>query len=70
MDIEMNEMNAGDSLRIELPKEHTDNIAVWCTRCLVCEGDIPIYSPFERGYKICDKCKRAILKMRECMKED
>ena len=70
MEIEMNEMNAGNRLTIKIPKDITNDTARWCTEGLVCGEGIPIYSPFERGYKICDKCKRAILKMRECMKED
>ena len=70
MDIEMNEMNAGNRLTIQIPKDTTNDTACWFTKCLVCGEGVPISSPYANGYKICDKCKRAILKMRECMKED
>ena len=69
MDINMNETNVGNSITMTIPKNDYQDVQ-WCTRCLVCDESIPVYSPFEREYKICDKCKRAILKMRECMKED
>ena len=71
MEIDMNEINAGNSLTMTVPKDSTNDIARWGTNCLICGEEISIYSPFDHGYKICDKCKRAILKMREtCMKED
>ena len=70
MEIDINEINADNSMTMTIPKSSVDNVAQLCTRCLVCGESIPIYSPFDHGYKICDKCKRAILKMRECMKED
>lgn len=70
MEIDMNEINAGNSLTMTIPKDSTENRALWGTKCLVCEEHIPLYSPYASGYKICDKCKCAILKMRECMKED
>lgn len=70
MEIDMNEINADNSLTITIPKDSTNEISRWCTECLVCGEGVPIYSPFSSGYKICDKCKRAILKMREYMKED
>ncbi len=72
MEMDMNKIDAGNSLTITLPKDFTNDadVAPWGTRCLVCGGEILIYSPFDHGYKICDECKRAILKMREYMKED
>lgn len=70
MKMDMNKINSGNSLTATITEDSTANIAHWGTRCLVCEDPIPIYSPFDHGYKICDKCKRAILKMREYMKED
>ena len=70
MEHDMNEINAGNSATITFPKDTVNNVAQWCTRCLVCGEAIPIYSPFDRGYKICDKCRMAILKMREYMKEE
>ena len=70
MEIDMNEIKVDNTMVITVPKSSINDTAQWCTRCLVCGEDIPIYSPFDHGYKICEKCKRAILKMRECMKED
>lgn len=70
MKIDMNKIDSGNSLTATIPKDSTNDIARWSTKCLVCEEAVPIYLPFDHGYKICDKCKRAILKMRECMKED
>lgn len=70
MEMDMNKINSGNSLTATITKDSTNDIACWGTLCLVCEEVIPIYSPFDHGYKICDKCKRAILKMREYMKED
>jgi len=67
MEIDMNKTNAGNSLTITIPGEATESYA---TSCIVCDECIPLRSPFDRGYKICNKCKRAILKMREYMKED
>lgn len=67
MEINMNKIDAGNSLTITIPKEVTPSFG---TSCLVCDECIPLYNPFDRGYRICDKCKRAILKMREYMKED
>ena len=68
MEIDMNEINANNSMTITITGEATE--ASFGTSCLVCDEFIPLYSPFDRGQKICEKCKRAILKMRECMKED
>ena len=35
-------------------------------RCLICGEGVPIYSPSERGrYKVCDKCKEAVMYIRE-----
>lgn len=70
MKMDMNKINSGNNVTITIPKDSTNDTASWGTQCLVCEESIPIYSPFAHGYRICDKCKRAILKMRECMKED
>lgn len=67
MEIDMNKIDAGNSLTITIPGEAT---ASYGTSCIVCYEFIPLHSPFEHGCKICDKCKRAILKMREFMKED
>lgn len=34
--------------------------------CLICGEAVPLLSPFERGqYKICDKCKEAVMHVRE-----
>lgn len=70
--MDMNKIDSGNSLTVKITEDSTDGIgaAHLGTLCLVCGESIPIYSPFDHGYKICDKCKRAILKMRECMKED
>lgn len=70
MEMDMNKIDSGNSLTFTIPKDSANDIANFGTLCLVCGEEIPIYSPFDRGYRICDKCKRAILKMRECMKED
>lgn len=70
METDMNEINVTNSITIPIPKDFTNDIARWGTKCLVCGGEVPIYSPSDHGYKICGECKRAILKMRECMKED
>lgn len=35
-----------------------------CTACLVCGEDVPIFD-YQSGLKICDKCKAAIMAMRE-----
>ena len=43
--------------------------AKYGTSCLVCGESVPIFDPYCSPYKICDKCKRAILKMRENMEE-
>ena len=67
MEMDMNKIDAGNSLTITIPKETE---ASFGTSCIVCDEYIPLHSPFDRRYRICDKCKRAILKMRECMKED
>lgn len=67
MDIDMNKIDVRDSLTITIPKETT---ASYGTSCIVCDEYIPLDNPFDRGYRICNKCKRAILKMRECMKEN
>lgn len=66
MEIDMNKINEGDSLTLTIPKD----VVHWYTKCLVCDESIPVDGPFDCGYKICDNCKRAILKMREHMKED
>ena len=67
MEMDMNEINADNSLTITIPKEAME--PSFGTSCLVCDECIPL-SPFDHGPKICEKCKRAILKMREYMKED
>ena len=67
MEMDMNKIDAGNSLTITISKEIEPSFG---TICLVCGEYVPLDSPFEHGYRICDKCKRAILKMRECMKED
>lgn len=70
MKMDMNKINSGNNLTITIPKDSANDVAHWGTLCIVCEEVIPIYSPSDHEYKICDKCKRAILKMRECMEED
>lgn len=67
MKIDMNKINAGNSITVKIPKESTQSFG---TSCLVCDEYVPLDSPFDHGYRICDKCKRVILKMREYMKED
>lgn len=67
MEKDMNKIDSENSLTITISAEAT---ASYGTSCIVCYEFIPLRSPFEHGYKICDKCKRAILKMREYMKED
>ena len=37
-----------------------------CTACLVCGEDVPIFD-YQSGLKICDKCRVAIMAMREQM---
>jgi hypothetical protein len=56
-----------NSATTTIPKDTTDNTARWCIECLVCGEGVPVHSPYGREYKICDKCKKAILRMRECM---
>lgn len=67
MEMDMNKNDTGNSLTITIPKASP---APYGTSCIVCGEYIPLDNPFDRGYKICNKCKRAILKMREYMKED
>lgn len=69
MELDMNEINAGNKYTIIMPKSKIQE-AQYCVKCLVCDEDISINYPYDDLYKICDKCKRAILKMREYMKED
>ena len=34
--------------------------------CLICGEGVPIYSPLDRGrYKVCDRCKGAVMYVRE-----
>ena len=38
--------------------------------CLICGEGVPIYSPSERGYyKICDKCKEAVMHVRKALEQ-
>lgn len=67
MEIDMNKIDSGNSLTITIPKEVEQSFG---TSCLVCGECVPLNGPLDPRYKICDKCKRAILKMREYMKED
>ena len=68
MEIDMNEINANNSMTITITGEATE--ASFGTSCLVCDECVPFYSLFDHAPKICEKCKRAILRMREYMKED
>ncbi len=67
MEMDMNKINSGNSLTVTIPKEAKQSFG---TVCLVCGEFVPLDNPLDHGYKICDKCKHAILKMREYMKED
>lgn len=33
--------------------------------CLICGESIPLSSPLDKGYKVCDKCKKAVMYVRE-----
>lgn len=62
MEIDINKIDVENSLTIS--DEVAQSIG---TSCLVCGEYVLLDGPFDYGYKICDKCKRAILKMRENM---
>lgn len=33
--------------------------------CLICGEGIPLSSPLDKGYKVCDNCKEAVMYVRE-----
>lgn len=68
MEIDMSKIDADNSMTITITGEATE--VSFGTSCLVCDEYIPLHSYFDHGPKICEKCKGAILKMREYMKED
>ena len=67
MEIDMNKMDVEKSVIISIPDEPMQSIG---TICLICGEFVPLDSPYDCGYKICDKCKRAILRMRENMEKE
>lgn len=32
--------------------------------CLICGRGVPLSSPFDKRYKVCDKCKEAVMYVR------
>lgn len=42
----------------------------YATGCLICGESVPLYSPLEKGYKICNKCKEAVMYIREQLYND
>lgn len=67
MEIDMTKMDVEKSVIISIPDEPMQSIG---TICLICGEFVPLDSAYDRGYKICDKCKRAILRMREIMEKE
>ena len=53
MEIDMNKMDVEKSVIISIPDEPIQSIG---TICLICGEFVPLDSPHDRGYKICDKC--------------
>lgn len=56
---------------IEIPTEHRADIdiTVAAIPCLICGEPVPV-SIWENHSKICDKCKKAILKLRKMFDEE
>ena len=67
MEIDMNKMDVEKSVIISIPDEPIQSIG---TICLICGEFVPLDSPYDHGYRICDKCKRAVLRMRENMEKE
>ena len=52
-------------------------ISIYCVRCLICEESVELSEieemALENGkpvLKVCDKCRKAVMKMREVMEEE
>ena len=55
--------------KINVTVELKDNITRLTTGCMVCGEPVEILSA-KYPYRICDKCKAAILKVRAAMEEE
>ena len=51
-------------------QSYTNNNIGYATRCLICGEGVPLYSPLEKGYKICNKCKKAVMYIRKQLYSD